>query len=256
MKFPKKAAYTTLAVLFWVAVWGIAAHVVGKPLLFPSPVSVLSTLCSLLQTKAFYTATIHSLWNVTAGIVAAMVLGSILAMLTCKIPLLRSLLLPLMSVIKATPVASFIILALIWLGSSRVPSFITFLIVLPVLWTNLDVGLNKIDAQLREVALVYRMPFFKRLRLLLLPSVKPYFISACRTSVGLAWKAGIAAEIIAMPKNTIGTMLGEAKLYILTSEMFAWTVTVILLSLLVEFCFSKLFQKAQTKEEWTEHAEH
>lgn len=252
----KKAARTVSVVLFWVAVWGIAAHFAGKPLLFPSPASVLSTLLSLLQTKTFYVATLRSLWNVTAGIVSAVALGSILAMVTCKLPPLRALLLPLMSVIKATPVASFIILALIWLGSSRVPSFITFLIVLPVLWTNLDVGLQKIDPQLHEVATVYRMPPVKRLRLLVLPSVKPYFISACRTSVGLAWKAGIAAEIIAMPKNTIGTMLGEAKLYILTSEMFAWTLTVILLSLLVEFGLSKLFQQTQPEEEQTDHAEH
>ncbi len=255
MRSLKKAVRTVAVVLFWVAVWGIAAHFADKPLLFPSPLSVFSTLLSLLQTKAFYVATLRSLWNVTAGIVSAVVLGSVLAVATCKLPPLRTLLLPLMSVIKATPVASFIILALIWLGSSRVPSFITFLIVLPVIWTNLDVGLKKTDPLLREVATAYRMPFFKRLRLLLLPSVKPYFISACRTSVGLAWKAGIAAEIIAMPKNTVGTMLGEAKLYILTSEMFAWTLTVILLSLLVEFCFSKLFHKASTEEVYEEHAE-
>ena len=169
--------------------------------------------------------------------------------------MLRALVLPLMSVIKATPVASFIILALIWLGSSRVPSFITFLIVLPVVWTNLDVGLQKIDPQLREVVLVFRMPFFKRVKFLLIPSVKPYFVSACRTSMGLAWKAGVAAEIIAMPRDTIGTMIGEAKLYILTPEMFAWTITVILLSLLIEFCFSRLFESKRKKGDVIENAE-
>ncbi len=256
MKRLKKIARIAIVVFFWIAVWGIAAHFVGKPLLFPSPVSVFSTLLSLLQTKSFYVATLTSLWNVTVGIVSAVVLGCLLAVATHKLSMLRSLLLPLMSVIKATPVASFIILALIWLGSSRVPAFITFLIVLPVVWTNLDVGMQKIDPQLREVVLVYRMPFLKRVRVLLLPSVKPYFISACRTSMGLAWKAGIAAEIIAMPRNTIGTMIGEAKLYILTPEMFAWTITVILLSLLIEFCFSRLFEAEKRKGEANENVEY
>jgi NitT/TauT family transport system permease protein len=159
-----------------------------------------------------------------------------------------------MTVIKATPVASFIILAWILMGASRVPSFITVLIVLPVIWTNLDVGFQKIDPQLREVAKIYRLSIWKRLRILVIPSLKPYFISAARTALGLAWKAGIAAEIITMPKNTIGTMIGESKLYILTSEMFAWTLVVILLSLAIEFLFSALLKRLdKTPKERTEN---
>ena len=84
------------------------------------------------------------------------------------------------------------------------------------------------------------MPLLRRWRVLILPSLKPYFVSACRASIGLAWKAGVAAEIIAMPKNTIGTMIGEAKLYIESATMFAWTLTVILLSLAIEFLFTAL----------------
>jgi NitT/TauT family transport system permease protein len=146
-----------------------------------------------------------------------------------------------MAVVKATPVASFIILMLLFLGPVKVPAFITFLIVLPIVWTNLDEGINNIDPQLAEVAKMYRFSLVKRVRLLILPSVKPYFLSACKTSIGLAWKAGVAAEIIAMPKGTIGTMIGEAKLYIMSAEMFAWTLTVVLLSLAIEFGVSYLF---------------
>ncbi|MBQ5833309.1 MAG: ABC transporter permease subunit, partial [Clostridia bacterium] len=80
-------------------------------------------------------------------------------------------------------------------------------------------------------------------RCLILPSVRPYFISSVRMSIGLAWKAGIAAEIITMPKNSIGTMIGEAKQYIETSVMFAWTLTVIVLSLLIELAVSLLLRR-------------
>jgi NitT/TauT family transport system permease protein len=148
-----------------------------------------------------------------------------------------------MTVIKATPVASFIILALIWMGAANVPTFITVLIVLPIVWTNLDEGLGKIDPLLIEVTKLYKMPFIKRIKFLFLPSVKPYFVSACRTSLGLAWKAGIAAEIIARPRNSIGTMIGDAKQYIMTEDMFAWTLTVIILSLVIEFLFATLLNK-------------
>lgn len=240
MKILKKIGKLLVITAFWLGIWMLAAHKVGKPLLFPYPKEVLLRLWELMQTEDFYRITAISLGNVFKGILIAVLLGVVLAILTSRIKLLRDLLLPAMTVVKATPVASFIVLAMILIGSAKIPTFITFLIVLPVVWTNLDEGFLKIDPNLIEVTKVYKMSFFRRLRVLTLPSLKPYFVSACRASIGLAWKAGVAAEIIAMPKNTIGTMIGEAKLYIESTTMFAWTLTVILLSLVIEFLFTKL----------------
>lgn len=243
MKLLKRLAKIVLIAAFWIGVWTFAAWRVGKPLLFPSPLSVLERLLVLMQTKEFYLITANSLLNILSGILVAVIGGSILAVITSRISLLREVILPLMTVIKATPVASFIVLALIWIGSANVPTFITVLIVLPVIWTNLDEGFSRVDPQLLEVAKVYKLSFWRRLQTLTLPSVKPYFVSACRTSLGLAWKAGIAAEIIAMPRNSIGTMISNAKQYIETADMFAWTLTVIVLSLLIELVFAAIFKK-------------
>ncbi len=220
--------------------WEIAAWRIGNALLFPTPAIVLKTLLGMLRTKVFYTTVARSLWNVLSGILSAMLLGTLLAAVTHRLALLRELVLPFMTVVKATPVASFIVLLLIWIGSAKVPSVITFLIVLPVVWTNLDEGLRQQDEKLLQVARIYEFPPLKKLRLLTVPSVKPYFISAGRTSFGLAWKAGIAAEIIAMPRGSIGTSIGAAKQYLNTEEMFAWTLTVIVLSLLLELLTMRL----------------
>ena len=243
MKNLKKIGRALLVAAFWLCVWAIAAHRFGKPLLFPSPISVLETLGKLLQTKEFYQITAKSIGNILFGTLGAILCACILAIVTARIRLIRELIHPIMAVIKATPVASFIILMLLFLGPVKIPAFITFLIVLPIVWTNLDQGIASIDPQLLEVAKMYRFSFGKRLRVLIFPSLKPYFLSACKTSVGLAWKAGVAAEIIAMPKGTIGTQIGEAKLYIMSAEMFAWTLTVVLLSLAIEFGVSYLFGK-------------
>ena len=244
-----RAARVPLVLAFWLGVWAFAAWRVGLPLLLPSPALVAKTLWIMLGTGAFYRTVLRSLWNVTAGILIAVVAGALLAGLCRRVRLLRELILPLMTVIKATPVASFIVLALIWIGSARVPSFITVLIVLPVVWTNVDEGLSKIDPQLTELTRVYRMPFLPRLRFLVLPSVRPYFFAACRTSLGLAWKAGIAAEIIALPRMTVGTAINDARQYLLTEEMFAWTFVVILLSLLIECGFTALFDRFGGRKE-------
>lgn len=243
MKYFKRICRTLLIVLFWCGVWAFGAWRVGKPLLLPYPTTVLRRLFELMQTKEFYLITAKSLWNILLGILLAVLLGCLLSFVSAHIVIVREALLPLMTVIKATPVASFIILALIFIGSAKVPTLITMLIVLPVIWTNLDTGWSHIDPQLKELTQVYRFPWHRRMLCLTLPTLKPYFVSACRTSIGLAWKAGVAAEIIAMPRNSIGTMIGSARLYLETEDMFAWTLTVILLSLAIEFLFSLLFRK-------------
>lgn len=243
MKILIKIGRALLVAAFWIAVWALAAHKFGKPLLFPSPISVLKTFGELLQTKEFYIVTGRSLSNILLGTLSAILCACILVVVTSKIRFLHELIHPVMAVVKATPVASFIILSLLFLGPVKVPAFITFLIVLPIVWTNLDQGIKSIDPQLSEVVQMYRFSLSKRLRVLIFPSIKPYFLSACKTAIGLAWKAGVAAEIIAMPRDTIGTMIGEAKLYIMSAEMFAWTLTVVLLSLVIEFGVSYLFKK-------------
>ncbi len=243
MRFAKRIGEALIAFLFWIAVWHFAAIGVGKPLLLPSPVTVGKRMAELLATADFYRITAVSVRNVLLGFCIAVCCGTVLSLATSHGSFLRTLIFPVMTVIKATPVASFIILAMIWIGSARVPVFITFLIVLPIVWSDLDTGFSKVDPMLLQVASVYRFSFWKRMRIVVIPSVKPYFFSAMRTSVGLAWKAGIAAEIIAMPKSSIGTEIGEAKLYIDTPTMFAWTAIVILLSLLIEIIVTALFQK-------------
>ena len=243
MKAFVKIGRSFLIAVFWLGVWAIAALNFGKPLLFPTPLSVLKTLVELLGTKEFYIATGTSLGNILLGTFFAIIAACALVVVTSGIRFIRELIHPVMAVVKATPVASFIILILLFLGPVKVPAFITFLIVLPIVWTNLDQGIENIDPQLREIAKMYRFSLTKRLRVLILPSLKPYFLSACKTAIGLAWKAGVAAEIIAMPPQTIGTMIGEAKLYIMSAEMFAWTLTVVLLSLVIEFGVSYLFSK-------------
>ncbi len=243
MKTLKKIGRVLLVAAFWISVWALASYRFGKPLLFPSPHAVLKTLGELLGTKEFYIATGTSLGNIVLGTLSAIVVACLLVVITARIRLIRDLVYPVMAMVKATPVASFIILMLLFLGPVKVPAFITFLIVLPIVWTNLDQGVQELDGQLAEVCRVYRIPWRKRLQLFVFPSLKPYFLSACKMAIGLAWKAGVAAEIIAMPPKTIGTMIGEAKLYIMTEEMFAWTLTVILLSLVIEAGVSALFKK-------------
>ena len=224
--------------LFWLLLWWIAATFgVKQELLLPSPIRVLTRLGELASQSEFQIATISSLCRIFGGIFCALFLGIFCGILTARFTFLRELLSPILAIIKATPVASFIILALVWINRGKLPVFIAALMVLPIIWTNIEQGIRQIDPKLLDMAKVFRFSPAKRLMHITVPSVLPYFAAACKTSLGLAWKAGIAAEVLATPQRSIGKELFEAKTFMETTDLFAWTVSVIVLSI----CMEKLF---------------
>lgn len=220
-----------LATLFWVAAWHILALRMGNPLLLPTPVQVLTRLWVLMGEASFWNIVGTSLGRILLGAAGGMLLGALLAVLTAFVPLMDALVAPLMSAIQAAPVASFAILVLIWLDRDYVPVLICGMMVLPVVWSNVSTGIRQTDPQLLELARVYRLAPHKVVQRIYLPSVLPYFRAACGSALGLGWKAGIAAEVLTVPKNSIGKMISESKLYLMTEDLFAWTLAVVLLSL-------------------------
>jgi len=223
--------------IFWIAVWCAVSYQIGSELLFPSPLSIIKALFELAVKADFWKTAAYSLLRVALGIIISLFIGSFLALLTEKIKTANALLSPLLVVIKATPVASFIILALLWLDRNTLPLFITALIVVPIVWSNVSGGIRSVDKNLIEVTRIYGFSPLKRLRRLYLPSITPYFVAACRSSLGLAWKAGISAEVLSTPKYAIGTELYFSKTYLETPSLFAWTLVVIIMSVIIEKLF-------------------
>lgn len=223
-----------LATLFWVAAWHILAVSVDNFLLLPTPVQVLRRLGELMAEKTFWHITAVSIGRILLGTVAAMVLGVVLAVLSTASAFADTLISPAITVIQASPVASFAILVLIWVQRDFVPVLICAMMVLPVIYSNVCAGIRGVDVQLLEMAEVYRLPKIRILRRIYIPSVLPYFRAACSSALGLGWKAGIAAEVLTVPKSSIGRMIADAKLYLMTEDLFAWTLMVVVLSLLLQ----------------------
>lgn len=232
-----------IAIVFWFAVWYIVALRVDSDLLFPSPFTVFNRVFELASEKQFYMTLLVSLLRIVVGIVAAVVLGVILAILTELIEPLRIIVHPAMTLIKATPVASFILLALVWISRTLIPVFIVILIVLPIIWGNISEGIRSLDRGIIEMLRLYKVPLYKQLIHFYIPSIAPYFRSALLSSSGLGWKSGVAAEVLTVPTYAIGKMLFEAKQYLETVDLFAWTFAVIILSYGIEKFFSWLTKR-------------
>ncbi len=230
------------AVLFWLLLWQLGAMAIGQQIILVSPVRVLLRLTELAVTLDFWGAVGYSLVRITAGFLLGVTVGTLLAALSARFRRVEELIAPALLAIKSIPVASFIILALILFSSRNLAVLISFLIVLPVLYTNILGGIRAADRQLLEMARVFRIPAARRIRYVYLPQVIPYFRSACGSALGLCWKSGIAAEVIGMPDGSIGEQLQQAKIYLNTPDLFAWTLVIVVVSLAFEKAFLALLK--------------
>ncbi len=220
--------------LFALAVWQVAAMLLDKSLFLASPVDVARRLVSLFGEADFARVIIFSFTRILSGYLLALAAGTVTAVIASRFYAVEVLLRPFVSAIKSVPVASFIILCLIWLSSRSLSVFISFLMVFPIIYTNMLSGIKSVGHELLEMAWIFKVGWLRKAKYIHLPHLKPYILSACSVSMGLAWKAGVAAEVIGIPDGSIGEKLYEAKVYLDSADLFAWTVVIVAVSVLFE----------------------
>lgn len=243
----KKVLKVVLPPVFWLGVWQLLAMIVGLELLLPTPLSVAKSLAALAVTKEFWLSALFTLLRIFAGLLGGTLLGCLLAFLTHFCRWADLLLSPAIRVLRATPVVSFILLVYLWVTRSNIPGLIAGLMVLPVVWGSLTAGLNAVDSQLLELASAYRFSPWKTLRLIYLPSLRPHFVAGFLNAFGLAWKSGVAAEVICPPKYAVGTQIKQARDALEAPELFAWTLVIIALSLVLEAVLRRLLKERGAK---------
>lgn len=243
-EFIKKAA----AIIFLIAVWHGVALLIDNATVLPTPSAVFIRLIEIASEKSFWLITLLSCIRILIGFLIGSVIGAGFGALSHISKTTKYLLDPLLVLIKATPVASFIILLFFWLPNNAIPSFTSILIVIPLVASNVYEGFRAVDVGLKEVANLYNIRGLTRFRALYLPTLKSYFLAAFSTSLGLSFKAGIAAEILCQPKVAIGSEIYNGKVYLETENVFAWTFVVIVLSLLFDMLFGKLLERSANND--------
>ncbi len=221
-------------------IWQIVAMIIDQQILIVSPLRVIVKLYELVQTTEFWSAVGISALRIIGGFLAGLVCAVALAIPASRISFIRDLLAPFMITVRSIPVASFVILALIWFSSQNLAILISFLMVLPIIYTNVLEGIRQTDTDLLEMATVFKIKWSKKLRYIYFFQVYPFLVSAIKISLGLSWKSGVAAEVIGTPENSIGENLFSAKIFLDTASLLAWTVVIVLVSTL----FEKLFMIA------------
>ena len=202
------------------------------------------SMMELLPQADFWQRVGFSAGHILLGFALGVVVSVLLAAAAERWAWVDTLLAPVIQLVKATPVASFIILALVWVSGRSLSILISFLMVLPVLYSAVRTGIESADVQLLEMAQVFHLPLVRRVKAIWLPAILPAFRQGCSVALGICWKSGVAAEVIGLPDGSIGDALYRAKITLSTGELFAWTFVIILLSAVFEKLFLALLDKA------------
>ncbi len=239
----KKVISVLISIAAWLLIWEIGASIVNNTAFFAGVGVTLKALGELIVTSSFWKTVFLSMLRIILGFSIGVLVGILLAFICSKSKILYDFFSIGFSVIKSTPVASVIMILWIIIGGARVASAIALFMVAPIIWQNLMDGYGAVDKNLKEVTDVFDIHGFKRFKLLVFPTLIRYFVPAALTSVGLAWKSGIAAEIITVAKNSIGYEIKTHKDFFESDKMFAWTLVVVIISVIFETAIRFLIRR-------------
>lgn len=224
----------TAVILSWLVIWQVAAVWADNRILLVGPLQVLEALAENVMRPDFLAVIGCSFARIGLGFFLALFAGLLFGAVSYRFPFAGEVLSPVMAVLKSVPVASFVVLLLIWFGSGRLSFLISFLIVFPNVYVNTVAGLRSTDIKLLEMARVFGIGGWKKFLYIYRPALMPYLNGCLRISLGMSWKSGVAAEIIGLPEHSLGERLYMSKIYLDTAGLFAWTLTIVLASFLFE----------------------
>ena len=229
------------AVIFWLVLWESVAYIYEDNFLFVSIFEILNRFYNLALTRGFWEAALNSSLKIFSGIALSLILSVITAPLAYRYKRIKELLAPLLVAIKSVPVASFIIFALVFISSSKLSVLISLLIGYPIIYTNILNGMEAMDEKMLEMAKVFNISGIKKTIYVYLPLIRNDFKSGLNLAVGMCWKAGVAAEVIGIPTGTLGEGLYISKLQLDTGGIMAYTLLIVILSIIFEKLIIKSF---------------
>ena len=205
-----------IIIAVWLLIWQAASSLTGLELILAGPVNVFKALCTKLGEKDFYIAAGGSFVHIFAGFIIAFVTACIIGFLSSFCGWLREFLRPAIVIMQSLPIASF-----------------------PMIYNSVITGVGNVDSKILEMAQVFNVPGWKKIRCIYAVYVLPYIQTSLKSALGMCWKAGVSAEVIGLVTHSIGEQLYYSKLYLMTADLFAWSIAVVFMS----FIFEKIFMK-------------
>ncbi len=241
----KDKLYMGFSIIVLIIIWKILSNVVGWDIILPSPDITLENLVKILSSDGFFVIVGNTILKSLVGFLMAIFFATVIGIMAGIFNPIYYLFSPVANTIKAAPSISLILLALIWLGSDKTPVLVGFLVIFPILYSNIVEGIKNVDDELIEMAKVYKVPRLRVLRELYLPSIFSYFMAGASTAIGLNLKVVIAAEVLSQSMNSIGESMQLEKYYLNTAGVFAWTIIAIITASILEIILNTLHKRIE-----------
>ncbi|WP_209512382.1 ABC transporter permease [Sedimentibacter acidaminivorans] len=229
-------------ILFWISIWGIISLIINREIYLPSPYSTLKALYKLLFLQETYTTILFSSYRTVFGFILSCFLGILFGYFCGISRFLYDLFNPLINIMRTVPVMSIIIIALMWFKDTNVPIFVAFLMCFPIVWTNTVMGIKNADTKLLEMCKLYNINKFRIIKSVYFYSALPYIKAGMISALGIGWKVTSAAEVLSLPKYSIGRFLYDSKVYLEIPDLFAWTIIIVMLSFMFEKFLKTIFK--------------
>jgi NitT/TauT family transport system permease protein len=218
----------TILGVWWVLALGVPHYIL------PGPVRVWNSLLQISANGDLWSNLGITLGRVAAGFILATVIGLPLGILFGANRRLGEFFEPVIPVMNTVSSAIWAIFAIIWFGVSNATTiFVVFMTAMPLIITNVWQGTRTVSADFIELAHVLRMPSWKVMVKIYLPTILPYFFSGARLAFGFGWRVSLVAETLGSSSG-VGYRLRQAADLIQTDQVFAWTLTLVVMMAALE----------------------
>jgi len=220
-------------VAFVLAVWAIAS-MNAPAFVLPSPARVWQATLGLMGSATFLADVGVTFGRVLAGFIFAAVIGTVVGMVLGANRKLGEFFEPILAVMNTISSAIWAIFALIWFGLSNWTTiFVVFMTAFPLVLTNVWQGTRTVNVEFIELAHTFRMSRLQVLRKIYLPTILPHFFSGARLAFGFGWRVSLVAETLGASSG-IGYRLRQAADLVQTDQVFAWTLMLVLMMVVIE----------------------
>lgn len=223
-----------LGIALFIVLWEVLAQLLNKSLILPKPGVVFRVLGGLLFQVNTYSIALQTAWKVLLALGLVLLLGVFLGLLLGLVKPLNDMSRPIIMVIQAVPVISWLSLVIFTWGISwEGPVFIAFLSLLPTAILTTIAGVQNLDRKLLEMARIYRVPWTRVLKDVYLGSLLPFFIAVVDVSLGQAWKVILVAEFLCGDQG-LGVQISWARQLFNIPGVYAYTLLAVILGMLTE----------------------
>lgn len=191
------------------AAWQIA--IMLRPSLIPGPIAVARGIGELAVRGLLVKYVVASLFRVTWGYLAALVIAIPLGLLLGMVRIGEMAANPILQILRPISPLAWIPIAILWFGVGDVSAiFLIFLAsLLPMIVATMN-AVHNIDPVHLAAARNFGIPLRARMRDVLIPAILPQLIVAMRIALGVAWLVVVAAEMIAV-NSGLGFLIVDAR---------------------------------------------